>query len=136
LDSTKEIKRFTMPITPTDLQDLDESLGTGLDDPGLAGTDAPNGMTVIGAYNQMRQIAEDMADYGLVLSDLGTAKREEFERAQEDWQFHQKKMANVWAQLTGADDQIETEDGSKIDTPLAATSADGSSETLPADPRS
>lgn len=121
-----------MTLTKQNLDDLEKSLGPGP----LSGDDAPNGRNLLGALNNLLDIAERMDEYGQTYSDLSDEKQAEFDGAHEDLQFHIKKLANVFgAELVGADDAIELPNGNTVDLPKQAIAVGSTSKNLPNDPR-
>lgn len=121
-----------MTLSQDDLKNLDEALGTSRVDGSLSGDGAPNGRNFNGALNSLVTIAEQMDDYGLAYSDLPSDKQTEYDEAHEDMQHYLKLLANVFgADLVGADDNIELENGNTVDLPLAATSAGSNTAELP-----
>lgn len=121
-----------MTLTKQHLDDLEKSLGPGP----LSGSDAPNGRNLLGALNNLRDIAERMDEYGLTYDDLGDEKQAEFEAAHEDLQYHIEKLVNVFGgDLVGSDDAIELPNGNTVDLPKQATAVGARSKNLPNDPR-
>jgi hypothetical protein len=103
-----------MPITQTDLQAIEDALGTGPQ----SGQSSPNGHNVQGALNVITRTAQDMQEYGVSLSDLPDEKATEYRAAVEDLRHYREMLAKEFAEeLAGSLDGIELPDGSIMEFP-------------------
>jgi len=103
-----------MPITQADLEVLEDAMGTGA----ASGQSAPHGHNVQGALNVCTRIGQDMAEYGLSLSDLPEPKAQEYREAVADLRHYREVLARAFGdELQGELDGIELPSGDVMDFP-------------------
>lgn len=123
-------------ITRDILKQYDESFGTGMEDAGASGDDAPNGNNFAGAINNLQRELEQADKMGLTYSDLPSDKQTEIDEYMEDIRYHIKKLSNLTADTVGKDSDMELPNGNSVSLPGTATSSGNNSADLPDDPRS